>query len=173
MCKPSTLNYLSAKFTYPEINLEVASSTELPIPYLKCHSHLIILVQNFVEAFPRVGAQVDVVCKRRGKEAQECAEKEGGAHRGQSGGPQTLRATKKKSFGAYSPDIFQFSGAKSRDKQTLTKQVDMRDIFSSWHRGVGICRVVAEREIIWPGHNSLLLNHENLLGNTPLRALSK
>lgn len=92
-------------------------------------------MQYLVEAFPRVGAQVDVVCKRRGKEAQERAEKEGGAHRGQSGGAQTLRATERKSFGAYSPDIFQFSGAESREKQTLTKQVDMRDIFSQLASG--------------------------------------
>ena len=39
-----------------------------------------------MEAFPRVSAQIDVVCKRRSKEAQERAEKEGGAHRGQSWG---------------------------------------------------------------------------------------
>ena len=33
-----------------------------------------------------MGAKVDVVCKCRGKEAQERAEKDGGAHRGQSEG---------------------------------------------------------------------------------------
>ena len=130
-------------------------------------------MQYLVEAFPRVGAQVDVVCKRRGKEAQERAEKEGGAHHGQSEGAKTLRASERKSFGAYSPNVFQSSEAESRKKQRLTRQVDMRDIFSSWHRGVGICRVMAEREIIRQGRDSLLLYHHNLLGDTALRVLSK
>ena len=34
-----------------------------------------------MEAFPRVGAQIDVVCKGRSKEGEEGAENEGGAHR--------------------------------------------------------------------------------------------
>ncbi len=96
-----------------------------------------------------MGAQVDVVCKCCGKEAQERAEKEGGAHRGQSEWPKTLRASERKSFGAYSPGVFHFSGAESSKEQKSIRQVDMLDIFSSWHRGVGICRVMAKREIIW------------------------
>ena len=126
-----------------------------------------------MKAFPRVGAKVDVVCKRRGKEAQERAEKEGGAHRGRSEGPKTLRVNERKGFRAYSLDAFQLSKAESRRNQKLTSQVDMRDIFSSWHRGVGICRVMAEREIIWRGHVSLLFHHQDRLGDTALQVLCK
>lgn len=119
-----------------------------------------------------MGAKVDVVCKRRGKEAQERAEKDGGAHRGQSEGPRPLRVSERKSFGADSLDASQFSEAESRAKQKLTSQVDMRDIFSSWHRGVGIFRVMAEREIIRRGHVSLLFHHQNRLGDIALKVVS-
>lgn len=76
-----------------------------------------------------MGAKIDVVCKRGGKEAQKGAEKEGGAHRGQSQGAKTPRASKGKVFGAHSPDRFQFLAEESRQKWTLTRQVDTRDIF--------------------------------------------
>ena len=120
-----------------------------------------------------MGTQIDIVCKRRSKEAQERAEKEGGAHGGQSEGPKTLRAGERKSFGAYCPDASQFSEAESREMQMLTSQVDTRDIFSNWHRGVGICRVMAEREIIRRGHDSLLFHHQNRLADAALMVLSK
>lgn len=72
-----------------------------------------------------MGTQVDVVCKGRGKECEEGAENEGGAHRE----AKTLRANDRRVFRAGSPDRFKVSEAESSQKRRLTRQVDTRDIF--------------------------------------------
>ena len=113
-------------------------------------------MQYLVEAFSRVGAQVDIVCKRRGKEAQERAEKEGGAHRGQLVGGGNAESVRNEELRSVLSECLSVYRSREQGKQKLTSQVDMRDIFSTWHRKVGICRVMAKREIIRRGHDSLL-----------------
>ncbi len=47
--------------THPEIDFQIARTSELPIAHLKCHRHLVILVKLLVKAFARMGAHLDVV----------------------------------------------------------------------------------------------------------------
>ena len=47
---------------YVEVNVEIAGTTELAIAHLEGHGHFIVLVEFFVEAFARVGFELDVVC---------------------------------------------------------------------------------------------------------------
>ena len=68
-----------------------------------------------------MGAQVDIVCKGRGKECEEGAENEGRTHRGQSQGAKTLKASEKENLGAHSPDRYQLSAEESRQKWISTK----------------------------------------------------
>ena len=82
-------------------------------------------MQDLVEAFPRVGAQVDVVCKGRGKEG-EGAEDEGGAHCGQCLEGQDAERDEGRVFGARPLDHLQLSAVESRQKWMY---VDTRDIF--------------------------------------------
>ena len=119
-------------------------------------------MEDLVEAFPRVGAQVDVVCKGYGKEGEEGVENEGGAHRGQYS--EGWNAERDGTEGFWSTP----SGLVGSTMGWWTRETP----FSSWHRGVGICRVVPEREIIWRGHDSLPGNPSpNLFGRR--RVLSK
>lgn len=37
--------------SYPEINLEVPATSKFPVANLKCHCHLVVLVQGLVKAF--------------------------------------------------------------------------------------------------------------------------
>lgn len=62
--------------TYPEINLQIARAPEFPISHLKRHGHLVVLVQDLVEAFPRVWTHLYVVPQRC--EGEEAAEEEDG-----------------------------------------------------------------------------------------------
>ena len=59
------------KGTHPEVNLQIPSATEFSIANLKCDSHLIILMQGLVKAFPLMGGHLDVVGKGGGEKAQE------------------------------------------------------------------------------------------------------
>ena len=52
--------------THPEIDLQIARASELPIAHLECHRHLVIFVQLFVKALARMSAQLYVVCIRYG-----------------------------------------------------------------------------------------------------------
>ena len=47
--------------SYPEINVEIASTAKLAVANLERHSHNVILVQFLVETFASVGRQDDVV----------------------------------------------------------------------------------------------------------------
>ena len=86
------------------------------------------------------------MCKGRGKEGEEGAEDEGGAHCGQCLEGQDGERDEERGFGARPLDHLQLSAVESRQKLCVCGQA--RHSFSSWHRGVGICRVVPEREII-------------------------
>ena len=46
---------------YPEIDVEVTTSSKLPVANLKGDGHFVILVQYFVETFVRVCPHLDVV----------------------------------------------------------------------------------------------------------------
>lgn len=70
-------------FSYPEINLQVSASTKLPVADLEGDGHLIVRVQLFVEAFPRVRFHLDVV---GGGKAQQATE----GCKGSNGGEQHL-----------------------------------------------------------------------------------
>ena len=50
--------------SYPEINIEIPSTSKLPIANLEGHRHLVILAQRLVEAFAAVSGQADVVGAR-------------------------------------------------------------------------------------------------------------
>ena len=67
--------------THPEVNLQVPRTAEFSVSNLECDRHLIILVEDLVEAFSLMGAHLNVVRKRAGKEAQEGGEN-WEAHRG-------------------------------------------------------------------------------------------
>ena len=55
---------------YPEINIKVPTATEFPVANLKADAHPITFMQIFVEAFPRVRLELDVVCCHGGDPAQ-------------------------------------------------------------------------------------------------------
>ena len=57
--------------TDPEINLQIPCAAKLAVSNLKCNRHLIILMQDLVEAFSLMGAHLDVVSEGGGEEAQE------------------------------------------------------------------------------------------------------
>lgn len=60
--------------THPEVKLQIPRATKLPIPNLECDRHLIIFMQDLVEAFSLMGAHLDVVREGGGEEAQESGE---------------------------------------------------------------------------------------------------
>lgn len=65
--------------TYPEIHLEVPGASEFAIADLERHGHLVVFVEDLVEAFARVGAHLDVVAPRcGGEEGEERAEEDEG-----------------------------------------------------------------------------------------------
>lgn len=47
--------------SYPEVDLEVPTSSKFPIADLERDGHLVVLVQLFVEAFAHVRLHLDVV----------------------------------------------------------------------------------------------------------------
>ena len=47
---------------YVEVDVQVSSTAKFSIADLKCDSHLIALVQFFVETFFRMRPQLDIVC---------------------------------------------------------------------------------------------------------------
>jgi hypothetical protein len=63
--------------TYPKVNVEVSTTTELAIADLEGDGHSVIRVQLLVEAFARVCLQLDVVCRADGKEAAKSGIEEG------------------------------------------------------------------------------------------------
>lgn len=67
-----------ARGTYPEVNLEVSASSELPVTDLEGHGHQVILVQGLVEAFAGVSLELDGVCGRGGEPPQRADEKGSG-----------------------------------------------------------------------------------------------
>lgn len=46
---------------YPEIDLEVPTASKLPVTNLEGDGHLVVPVQDLVEAFSRMRAELDVV----------------------------------------------------------------------------------------------------------------
>lgn len=56
--------------SYPEINIKIPTATKFPVTNLKTDAHPIIFMQRFVEAFPRVCLELDVVCCHGGDPAQ-------------------------------------------------------------------------------------------------------
>ena len=61
----------TTRATHPEVNLQIPRTSKFPISDLKCDRHLIILMQNLVEAFLLMGAQLDVVSHGGCQEAQQ------------------------------------------------------------------------------------------------------
>lgn len=59
---------------YPEINIQISTTTKLPVAHLEGNSHLVVLVQDFVEAFPRMRLELDVVRIAEGEQGQNCQE---------------------------------------------------------------------------------------------------
>jgi hypothetical protein len=55
--------------TNPKVNLEVSAAAKLAIADLERDSHLVILVELFVEAFAHVGLHLDVVRRSQGQQA--------------------------------------------------------------------------------------------------------
>ena len=76
MRSPLRIKHATGGNTHPEINLQIPRTAKLPVPNLKCHRHLIILVQGLVKAFSLVGAHLDVVGEGGCEEAQEGGEVE-------------------------------------------------------------------------------------------------
>lgn len=62
---------------YPEINLQTPRTAKLAVAHLERHGHLVVPVQVLVEAFVRVGAQLDVVGEGCEWEEPEQAGEEG------------------------------------------------------------------------------------------------
>lgn len=54
---------------HPEIDIEVAGMLEFSVADLECHSHFVILVKLFMEAFAAVCSELDVMCGRGGDQA--------------------------------------------------------------------------------------------------------
>ncbi len=48
--------------TYPEVDVEIASTTKFSIAHLKGDRHLIIPMEVFVEAFPAMRLELDIMC---------------------------------------------------------------------------------------------------------------
>jgi hypothetical protein len=55
---------------YPEINIQIPAPTEFSIANLEGDGHFVVRVQLFVEAFSRVGFELDVVRGRGSEERQ-------------------------------------------------------------------------------------------------------
>lgn len=53
---------MESEQSYPEVNIEVPATPELPIADLERDRHAVIAMQVFVEAFSRVRLQLDGVC---------------------------------------------------------------------------------------------------------------
>lgn len=78
--------------TYKEVDIKIATATKFSVANLEGDRHLVILVQRLVEAFSRMGAELDVVrvgdCKERERGEEE---PENRCHRGQSVGVRMCR----------------------------------------------------------------------------------
>jgi hypothetical protein len=61
--------------SYPKVDLEVPAAAKLSVADLERHSHLVVLVELFVEAFAHVGLHLDVVGGSQGEEAARRSEK--------------------------------------------------------------------------------------------------
>lgn len=57
--------------SYPKIYIQVPTPAEFPVADLEGHCHLIVLVQRFVKALPRVRLELDVVGMAEGEEGEE------------------------------------------------------------------------------------------------------
>ena len=57
--------------THPEVNLQIPCAAKFPVSNLKCDRHLIIPVEDLVEAFSLMGAHLDVVSEGGGEKAQK------------------------------------------------------------------------------------------------------
>ena len=68
------LKHAPRRSTHPEINFQIPRTAKLSVSNLESDRHLIILVKDLVEAFSLMGAHLNVVRKRAGKEAQEGGE---------------------------------------------------------------------------------------------------
>lgn len=62
---------------YPEVNVEIPSAAKLPVTDLEGDSHLVLLVEVLVEAFPAVGRELDVMGRGSLEEAG-CQQQRGG-----------------------------------------------------------------------------------------------
>lgn len=62
------------KVTHPEVNLQIPRTAKLPVSNLERDRHFIIPVQDLVEAFSLMGAELDVVSEGCGEEGQEGGE---------------------------------------------------------------------------------------------------
>lgn len=63
---------------YPEVDIDISTSTKFPVTDLEGHGHQIILVQVLVEAFSRVRLELDGVCGGGGEPPQRGDEEGGG-----------------------------------------------------------------------------------------------
>jgi hypothetical protein len=52
---------LSSGQTHPEVNVQVSATAKLAVADLEGDGHLVVGVQLLVEAFARVGSELDVV----------------------------------------------------------------------------------------------------------------
>lgn len=78
--------------TYEEVDIKISTATKFSVANLEGDRHLVVLVQRLVEAFSRMGAELDVVRVGDGKEGEGGEEEsENGCHRGQSVGVGTFR----------------------------------------------------------------------------------
>ena len=72
---------LALTVTYPEVNVEVASTAKLAVANLVGDSHLVVTVKLLEEALAAVGGQLDVVgsdgLDERGGGGQQAIEKTG------------------------------------------------------------------------------------------------
>lgn len=71
LCAPTSL-------TYPKVDFNVTASTKFSVPDLICDGHFVVAVELFVEALPRVCAELNVVSADKGAEA--CQSRHGGSN---------------------------------------------------------------------------------------------
>lgn len=60
---------------YPEVNLQIAATTKLPVANLEGDCHLVVFVKLLVEAFALVSLHLDVVRRCEGEKAARRCEK--------------------------------------------------------------------------------------------------
>lgn len=65
-------------FTHPEVNVQVAATAKFAVADLEGHGHLVVGMELLVEAFARVGLELDVVGRGEADEIAEGGDNGGG-----------------------------------------------------------------------------------------------